>query len=204
MFRAVILYVGPPENAAKYQYKVKFVNNDNTEGVSVTHLTIRFHENLDDIFQSGNCWKLRYYVSIGRTTQEGELKCECEILRVSDWFIIGKGLILVCGTWLVQAIQTSGYWMYWTPSASPKQIYDSSGFQLFVLFSKYGSCKLHTGCNCVRTRQEFVFLSKNIHKCVWRLEFCTVYPNWIWRRISTAVHEKWSCLWMNALFYVFF
>ena len=55
MFYVVVQCAGPPENAAKYQYKVKFVNNDNTEGVSVTHLTIRFDENLDDIFQSGNC-----------------------------------------------------------------------------------------------------------------------------------------------------
>jgi hypothetical protein len=32
IFYAVLMYVGPVENAAKYKYKVEFVNKDDTEG----------------------------------------------------------------------------------------------------------------------------------------------------------------------------
>jgi TPP-dependent pyruvate/acetoin dehydrogenase alpha subunit len=51
----VVQYIGPPENADIYKYKVKFVNNDKTEGVSVMHLIRSFDENTEDIFKSGYC-----------------------------------------------------------------------------------------------------------------------------------------------------
>nr|AGM32464.1 E3 ubiquitin-protein ligase siah-1 [Coptotermes formosanus] len=55
----VVQYIGPAENAAKYKYKVEFVNTDNTEGATVMHLSSSFAENFDDIFRSGNCGKLQ-------------------------------------------------------------------------------------------------------------------------------------------------
>jgi E3 ubiquitin-protein ligase SIAH1 len=81
---AVLQYIGPAENAAKYKYEVKFVNWDDTEGVTVMHLTRSFDENLDDIFKSGNCGKLHYDVVRRLGIKEGVLKFKGEIFRVGD------------------------------------------------------------------------------------------------------------------------
>ena len=45
MFYVVVQYIGPPDNAATYKYKIKFVNKDDTDGVTVMHLTRIFDEN---------------------------------------------------------------------------------------------------------------------------------------------------------------
>jgi hypothetical protein len=82
MLGVVVLYIGPPDNAAKYKYKVEFANTDNTEGITVMHLTKSFIEDVNDIFQSGNCGKLHNDVVRRLATQEGALKCKVEILRV--------------------------------------------------------------------------------------------------------------------------
>jgi hypothetical protein len=74
IFYAVLLYIGPAENAAKYKYKVKFVNKNHTEGVTLMHLTRSFDENLDDIFKSGNCGKLHYDVVRRLDSKDGGLK----------------------------------------------------------------------------------------------------------------------------------
>jgi hypothetical protein len=46
-----VQYIVPRENAAKYKYRVKLVNKDNTESVTEMHLTRSFDENLDDVFK---------------------------------------------------------------------------------------------------------------------------------------------------------
>jgi len=81
---AVLLYIGPPENAAKYKYEIKFVNKDNTEGVTVMHLTRSFDENLDDVFKSGNCGKLHYNVVRRLENKERVLRYYTTIFRVGD------------------------------------------------------------------------------------------------------------------------
>ena len=83
-FCVAVQYIGPPENAAKYQYRVKLVNKDNTEGVTEMHLTGSFYENLDDVFKSENSWKLHFDVVSRLQTQEGDLKFKLEILKVSN------------------------------------------------------------------------------------------------------------------------
>jgi hypothetical protein len=82
MFYVVVQYIGPPGNAAEYKYKVTSVNKDNTEGVTVMHLTRSFLEHVGDNFRSGNCGKLHYDVVSRLTTLEGDLKFKLEILRV--------------------------------------------------------------------------------------------------------------------------
>ena len=82
VFYVAVQYTGPPHNAANYKYKVKFVNADNTEGVTVMHLTTCFGEDLSDIFASGNCGKLHYDVVSRLKSNEGDLKFKLEILRV--------------------------------------------------------------------------------------------------------------------------
>ena len=81
---AVLLYIGPAENAAKYKYKVEFVNKDDTEGVTVMHLTRSFDKTLNDIFKSGICGKLHYGVVSRLTDEMSKLKFKIEILRVGE------------------------------------------------------------------------------------------------------------------------
>jgi hypothetical protein len=84
IFYAAVLYVGPRENAAKYKYKVEFVNKDNTEGVTVMHLTRSADENLDDVYSSGECGKLHYDVVNRFRDEEGDVKLKLEIIRVGN------------------------------------------------------------------------------------------------------------------------
>jgi hypothetical protein len=81
---AVIQYIGPAENAAKYQYKVKFFNKDKTEGVSVTQLARSFDETLNEVFLSGNCGKLHYDVVYRLRDEMGKIMFKIEIIRVGD------------------------------------------------------------------------------------------------------------------------
>ena len=84
IFYAVLLYVGPAENAAKFKYKVEFVNKDNTEGVTVMHLTRSFDEDLNGLYESGKCGKLRYDVVSRLNDEMSKLKYKIEILKVGD------------------------------------------------------------------------------------------------------------------------
>jgi len=79
-FCVAVQYIGPPENAAKYKYRVKQVNEDNTEGVTVMHFARSFDENLDDIFNSENCGKLHFDVNL-LETEEDDLQFKLEILK---------------------------------------------------------------------------------------------------------------------------
>jgi len=84
IFYVVVLYLGPAENAAKYKYRVEFVNNDNTECVTVMHLTRSSAEKLVDIFESGLCGKLHYDVVNRLADKMSRLKYKIEILKVGD------------------------------------------------------------------------------------------------------------------------
>jgi hypothetical protein len=84
IFYALLQYIGPAENATNYQYKFTFINKDNTEGVTVMHLTRSFHENFYDVFKSGNCGKLHYDVVRRLASKDVGLKFKIEIFRVGD------------------------------------------------------------------------------------------------------------------------
>jgi hypothetical protein len=84
IFYAVLQYIGPAESATNYQYKFTFLNKDNTESVTVKHLTRSFHENLYDVFKSGNCGKVHYDVVSRLATKENGLKFKVKIFRVGD------------------------------------------------------------------------------------------------------------------------
>jgi hypothetical protein len=81
---AVLLHIGLPENAAKYKYKLEFVNKDKTESITVKHVARSFAENLDDIFKSGNCGKLHYDVVSRFKNEEGNVDFTMEILRTGN------------------------------------------------------------------------------------------------------------------------
>ena len=80
----VLQYIGPPENAAKYKYKVKFVTKDNTKDVTIMHVVRSFAEKLDDVFGAGNCGKLHYDVVSRLRDENGRVMFKTEILRVTD------------------------------------------------------------------------------------------------------------------------
>jgi hypothetical protein len=80
----VVLYIGPAENAAKYKYKVVFVNKDNTEGVTLMYLTRSADENLRDIYRSGKCGKLHYEVVFRLADEESKVKFKLEIIKVGN------------------------------------------------------------------------------------------------------------------------
>jgi hypothetical protein len=84
IFFAAVLYVGPPENAAKYKYKFKFVNKDDTKGVAIMHVTRHFTENMDDIFRSGNCGELQFDVVSRLRNEDGSLKFKIKIRKMGD------------------------------------------------------------------------------------------------------------------------
>jgi hypothetical protein len=82
VFYADLQYVGPSENAAKYKYKVEFVNKDDTEGVTVMHLTRSAGDNLNEFYRSSKCAKLHYDVVNRLRDEQGYLKFKLEIIRV--------------------------------------------------------------------------------------------------------------------------
>jgi hypothetical protein len=61
-FYAFLLYVGPAGNASKYKYKVEFVNKDNTQSVTVMHMTRHYGVDLDKLYRWSDCGKLHYDV----------------------------------------------------------------------------------------------------------------------------------------------
>jgi len=83
-FFAVLLYVGPSENAAKFKYKVEFVNEDDTESVTFMHLTRSCDEDLDSLYDSCKCGKLRYDVVRRLKDGEDNLKFKMEIIRIGN------------------------------------------------------------------------------------------------------------------------
>jgi hypothetical protein len=55
---AVLQYIGPAEEAAKYQYKVELFNKERTESLTDTHLVRSLHEDLNEVHNTGKCVKL--------------------------------------------------------------------------------------------------------------------------------------------------
>jgi hypothetical protein len=79
-----VQYIGPPENAAKYKYKVEFVNTVNTEGVTLMLLTRSFDENLDYVLKSENRGKLHFDGVNRLKTQKARIKLKLAILKVCN------------------------------------------------------------------------------------------------------------------------
>ncbi|XP_069680184.1 E3 ubiquitin-protein ligase Siah1-like [Periplaneta americana] len=81
---ATLQYIGPIENASKFRYKVIFVNKKNTESIIVTHAARSISENLEDIFNSGNCLKLHYDVVNRFTNENSDLTIGMEIFKIDN------------------------------------------------------------------------------------------------------------------------
>jgi E3 ubiquitin-protein ligase SIAH1 len=83
IFYAVLLYIGPAESETKYKYRVEFVNQDNTESVTVMCLTRSCEESLQDVYRLGNCVKLHYDV-VKHFMKKSNLKYKLEIIKVCN------------------------------------------------------------------------------------------------------------------------
>jgi hypothetical protein len=78
-FHISVFYIGHTENAAKYKYRVEFVNEDNTAAVSVMHLTSSFNEELKRSLSFPTYWKLHFGEVSHLTNKEADLKYKIEI-----------------------------------------------------------------------------------------------------------------------------
>jgi RING-finger-containing E3 ubiquitin ligase len=83
-FYPSVHYIGHAENAAKYKYRVEFFNKDNTEGVTVMHLTRSFKNKMENFLSTDNCSKLHYDVVSRLKNEVGDLNYKIEICRVGD------------------------------------------------------------------------------------------------------------------------
>ena len=77
-------YIGPAENDLKYQYKVIVMNNDDTEGVTMTLLARRFTGIEDDVFSPKKCLILHHDLTERFRNKKGELAVLLKILRVGE------------------------------------------------------------------------------------------------------------------------
>jgi hypothetical protein len=82
MIHVTVLCIGHPENAAEFKYKMKFVNEGNTEGVTLMYPTRSSHEYLHEVYLSGNFEKLPYDVVYALKNGSGYVKTRVKIIRV--------------------------------------------------------------------------------------------------------------------------
>jgi hypothetical protein len=59
---------------------VEFVNKDDTEGITLMHLTRSYDENLADVYKSGNCGMLGYDKVSRLKDENGNVKFKLEII----------------------------------------------------------------------------------------------------------------------------
>lgn len=78
-----VTYVGKPENASKYGYKISFKKSESIESITVCHVSRSVNEELNKIFESGNCFKLPYDLLKRYVTRDGQLRYKLEIFEVS-------------------------------------------------------------------------------------------------------------------------
>jgi hypothetical protein len=84
IMHVVLHYIGPAENDLKYQYKIIFMNNEDTEDVMLTRRAKRFTEPEDDEVFPKNCLKLHHDFTESFRNERGELRVLMKILSVDD------------------------------------------------------------------------------------------------------------------------
>jgi E3 ubiquitin-protein ligase SIAH1 len=77
----VLRYVGTPENATKYKYSICFKKTDDTESITVCHVVRSAAEDLDQIYQSGDCFSLPLDVLNRFVTHDANLPYKLKILE---------------------------------------------------------------------------------------------------------------------------
>jgi E3 ubiquitin-protein ligase SIAH1 len=77
----VVRYVGTPENASKYGYRICFKKMDDTESITVCHVVRSAAEDLDQIYQAGDCFSLPLDVLKRFVTHDANLPYKLMILK---------------------------------------------------------------------------------------------------------------------------
>lgn len=77
-----VRYVGTTENASKYGYKISFHKQNSIECITVCHVPRTVSEELDDIFEAGDCFKLPCDLLKRYVTCEANLPYKLEIFKV--------------------------------------------------------------------------------------------------------------------------
>jgi hypothetical protein len=81
IYYIVVRYVGTPENASKYGYSICFKKMDDTESITACHVARSAAEDLDRIYQSGDCFRLPLDVLKRFVTHDANLPYKLKILK---------------------------------------------------------------------------------------------------------------------------
>ena len=76
-----VRYVGTSENASKYGYRISFTKVDDVESIAVCHVTHSVSEDLDQIYESGNCFNLPLVVLKRFVTHDANLPYKLKIFK---------------------------------------------------------------------------------------------------------------------------
>jgi hypothetical protein len=83
-FYAGLQNICPTENSAKYKYKFYFCNENNTQGVSVTHMIVSSADRLIDVLITRKCGNIYYDAIKDFIDEECNLECMSEILTFGE------------------------------------------------------------------------------------------------------------------------
>jgi E3 ubiquitin-protein ligase SIAH1 len=73
--------VGTPENSSKYGYRISFKKADEIESITVCHVIHSASENLDQIYESGNCFNLPFDLLKRFVTHDADLPYKLKIVK---------------------------------------------------------------------------------------------------------------------------
>lgn len=77
----VVRYVGAPESASKYRYRIRFKKMDGAESITVCQVARSAAENLDHVFQSGDCLSLPLDLLKRFVTHDSNLPYTLKIMK---------------------------------------------------------------------------------------------------------------------------
>jgi E3 ubiquitin-protein ligase SIAH1 len=81
-YYVVVTYVGKPENACQYGYRISFKRSGSVESITVCHASRSVNEDLDKIVGSGDCFNLSHDLLKRYVTRDGRLRYKLDIFKV--------------------------------------------------------------------------------------------------------------------------
>lgn len=76
--------VGTPENDSKYGYRISFKRLDDIESITVCHVVRSASEDLDQIYESGNCFSLPFHLLKRFVTHAADVPYKLKILKIDQ------------------------------------------------------------------------------------------------------------------------
>jgi len=83
IFYSVLQYIGPAAEAAKYQYKLQFLDKERKVGLLVSFVARSLYEDLSEVHNSGNSVKLYPEQFSGFVNERSELEFSMEIVKLT-------------------------------------------------------------------------------------------------------------------------